>query len=163
MFGIKLKLDSRRIWSWLFFDPICIMGEAKPRQSGGTAGKISLMSSLPVDETARAHENRRHCSRPYFAPYLPGVQYPLSLSIGAFTGPFSVITTYFQRFDQAFVFYVSLNLVSILSLAVWILIGDDSYENVHVILLKQTVLKMCIERVSLNHCTYFVDCLKRQN
>ena len=73
MFGIKLKLDSRRIWSWLFFDPICIMGEAKPRQSGGTAGRISLMSSLPVDETARAHENRRHCSRPYFAPYLPGV------------------------------------------------------------------------------------------
>ena len=49
------------------------MGEAKPLQSGGTAGRISLMSSLPVDETARAHENRRHCSRPYFAPYLPGV------------------------------------------------------------------------------------------
>ena len=49
------------------------MGEAKPRQSGGTDGRISLMSSLPVDETARAHENRRHCSRPYFAPYLPGV------------------------------------------------------------------------------------------
>ena len=31
------------------------------------------MSSLPVDGTARAHENRRHCSRPDFAPCLPGV------------------------------------------------------------------------------------------
>ena len=31
-------------------------------------------------------------------------QYPLSLSIGAFTGPYCVITTYFQRFDQSFVF-----------------------------------------------------------
>ena len=42
-------------------------------------------------------------------------------------------------------------------------VDDDSYENVHVILLKQIVLKMCIERLSLNHRTYFVDCLKRQN
>ena len=73
MFGIKLKLDSRKISSWLFFDPICIMGGAKRRQSGGTSGRISLMSSLPVDGTARAHENRRHCSRPDFAPSLPGV------------------------------------------------------------------------------------------
>ena len=73
MFGIKLKLDSRKISSWLFFDPICIMGGAKRRQSGGTSGRISLMSSLPVDGTSRAHENRRHCSRPDFAPCLPGV------------------------------------------------------------------------------------------
>ena len=77
MFGIKLKLDSRRICSWLFFDSICIMGWAKRRQSGGTSGRpsgrISLMSSLPVDETAHAYENRRHCSRPYFALCLPGV------------------------------------------------------------------------------------------
>ena len=86
---------------------------------------------------------------------LQSFQYPLSLSIGALTGPYSVIyNLFFNALISPLCFYVSLNLVSILSLTVWILIGDDSYENVHVILLKQIVLKMCIERVSLNHCTW---------
>ena len=35
---------------------------------------------------------------------LQSSQYPVSLSIGAFTAPYSVITTYFQRLDQSFVF-----------------------------------------------------------
>ena len=92
-------------------------------------------------------------------------QYPLSLSIGTFTGPYCVITAYFQRFDQSFVFlcFTQFGVNSLADCLNLILIGDDSYENVHVILLKQIVQKMCVERLSLIHGTYFVDCLKRQN
>lgn len=94
---------------------------------------------------------------------LQSFQYPLSLFICAFTGPYSVITTYFQRFDRSFAFFFMFH-------SIWCQYADylnfDRWRQLRKCpcnIVKANRFKMCIERVSLNHCTYFVDCLKRLN